>query len=226
MWIDSDVALLDFVKKFDFIIATGFNKNPKTFFGRNSFVIEKAEEKSKIPLEKVQEIINLAKTKNQIRQLFIINHAEDLSESAANAFLKLLEEPGGNNAFLFLVGDLSQILPTIKSRATIFRIKRSISLEAEIKNYAEEERQMAKILVAGKSYDILKIANVLAKECKNGVKGREKTRRIFLLALKMLEKMMSDNPRAALISRADKIELALRGVAKNLNVRLLVLSLA
>jgi DNA polymerase III delta prime subunit len=227
MWIDSDENLLDLVKKIDFVVVTGFEKNPQTFFGRNSFVIEKDDDKTKISVEKVQEIISLAKTKNQIRQLFVVNHAEDLSESAGNAFLKLLEEPSGNNAFLFLVNDIGQLLPTIKSRAAIFRIKQNKSLTEEMKNYDEAERQMAKILVAGKSYDIVKVANLLAKECtKNGTAGREKTKRIFLIALKMLEKMLENNPKMAWIKRANKIETALRNIAKNLNVRLVILSLA
>ncbi|MDR2063423.1 MAG: hypothetical protein LBQ02_01345 [Candidatus Nomurabacteria bacterium] len=223
MWIDACERLLVLVKKFDFIIVAGFGQNPQTFFGRNSFVIEKDAGKTKIPLEKVQEIIHLARTKNQIRQLFIVNHADDLSESAANAFLKLLEEPDGNNAFLFLVDDLSQVLPTVRSRAAIFKIKSTVSSSEELKNCAEDERQMAKILVAGKSYDIVGIANQLAK---SGAVGREKTRRVFLIALLMLEKMLKTQPSVTLIHKIHKIEAATRDLAKNLNVRLVVLSLA
>jgi DNA polymerase III delta prime subunit len=227
MWLDSAAELPDLVEKFDFVIVSGFSEPPQQFFGRNSFVIEKDAAKSKIPLEKVQEIIKLSNTKNQIRQLFIINRAEDLSDSAANAFLKLLEEPEGNNAFLFLTEDLSKVLPTVKSRAAIFRLKPNTSLAAEISSCTKEEKDLAKILVARKSYEIVKAANLLAKECsRDSAAGRAKVQRIFMLALKMLEKMLSDNPKPIWAERAEKIETAVKGLAENLNVRLLILSLA
>ena len=47
-----------------------------------------------------------------------IREIQDLN--AANAFLKSLEEPNDKIHFAFLTNNLSQILPTIKSRAHVF----------------------------------------------------------------------------------------------------------
>ncbi|MCX6779447.1 MAG: AAA family ATPase, partial [Candidatus Magasanikbacteria bacterium] len=56
------------------------------------------------------------------KQVVIINEAEFLSKSAANALLKTLEEPKSRQALLILIAaDENKILATIKSRCQIIR---------------------------------------------------------------------------------------------------------
>ena len=64
-------------------------------------------------------------------KVVIINRAQNMSSEAANAFLKVLEEPPGGTIIILLVPDLANLLPTITSRCQIIRF--SIS-------YAERER--------------------------------------------------------------------------------------
>lgn len=49
-------------------------------------------------------------------RVVILNPAEAMNPSAANALLKTLEEPGDNSLLLLLADQLGQVMPTIKSR--------------------------------------------------------------------------------------------------------------
>ncbi len=49
-------------------------------------------------------------------RIAILTHAQTMRTEGANAFLKLLEEPGNNTVFILLAERLDQVLPTIMSR--------------------------------------------------------------------------------------------------------------
>ncbi len=49
-------------------------------------------------------------------RIAILTHAQSMRTESANAFLKLLEEPGKNTVFILLAERLDQVLPTIMSR--------------------------------------------------------------------------------------------------------------
>lgn len=53
------------------------------------------------------------------KKIYIINDAEKLSSSAANAFLKTLEEPQPYDVFVLLANNVSNVLPTITSRCQV-----------------------------------------------------------------------------------------------------------
>ncbi|HDP94980.1 MAG TPA: hypothetical protein ENN40_06435 [Candidatus Aminicenantes bacterium] len=55
------------------------------------------------------------------RKVYILESAQRLSESSANAFLKALEEPSEATVFMLLTPSLSGILPTIQSRCQVLR---------------------------------------------------------------------------------------------------------
>jgi len=50
------------------------------------------------------------------RRIVILDQIERMNQEAANAFLKLLEEPPPNNLFILCASGLGQIMPTILSR--------------------------------------------------------------------------------------------------------------
>lgn len=56
------------------------------------------------------------------RKVFIFPDAEQLTEAAANSFLKLLEEPPPGIVFIFTAVRTEQILPTIRSRCQIYQL--------------------------------------------------------------------------------------------------------
>lgn len=55
------------------------------------------------------------------RKVYILESAQMLSESSANAFLKALEEPSETTIFILLTPSLAGILPTIQSRCQVLR---------------------------------------------------------------------------------------------------------
>jgi DNA polymerase-3 subunit delta' len=76
------------------------------------------------------------------RRVFIIGDAERLvpqesSQEAANALLKLLEEPPIGSLFLLTTVDPRRLLPTIRSRAVPVRLNRLT--DAEVRGFLERE---------------------------------------------------------------------------------------
>jgi len=58
-----------------------------------------------------------------LNQIVIIQDAEKMTESAANALLKTLEEPTANSYILLLVNDEQRLMPTIISRCRHIQIR-------------------------------------------------------------------------------------------------------
>jgi DNA polymerase III delta prime subunit len=86
-------------------------------------IIIQPNEKNSIAIEEVRNIEGLTRTKQASDLIFIIQNAERFTENAANAFLKLLEEPGDNVHFAFLTYDPANFLPTMRSRAHNFVVR-------------------------------------------------------------------------------------------------------
>lgn len=57
------------------------------------------------------------------RKILVIAKAHEMSLSAANAFLKILEEPPEKTLVLLLTSELGKILPTIISRSVVLNFK-------------------------------------------------------------------------------------------------------
>lgn len=56
-------------------------------------------------------------------KFYIIQNAEKLGSSAANAFLKTLEEPASFNIFILLAQNIDSVLPTITSRCQVLKFQ-------------------------------------------------------------------------------------------------------
>jgi len=93
-----------------------FNSYSEDIFFINKFGFE-------IEIDIIREIQELSYVKGQKRKIFIINHAELLNVYAANALLKLLEEPPEGIVFILTASSLSELMPTIVSRCTIFELR-------------------------------------------------------------------------------------------------------
>ena len=57
------------------------------------------------------------------RRVVVINDAETLEVSAANALLKRLEEPPAGTIFLLVAHSAGRLLPTIRSRCRVLRFE-------------------------------------------------------------------------------------------------------
>lgn len=71
-----------------------------------------------IGVDLVRELNQMVTKSSQLGRgkVAIVQHAERLTEAAANALLKTLEEPAGNTLIIMLVDSAMKLLPTIVSR--------------------------------------------------------------------------------------------------------------
>lgn len=79
--------------------------------------------KRSIPIEEIRTLIHRLHTRPTLgsRRAVIIDPADDLERSAANALLKALEEPPQGTFFLLVTHRPGRLLPTIRSRCRILR---------------------------------------------------------------------------------------------------------
>jgi DNA polymerase-3 subunit delta' len=75
-----------------------------------------------LKLEQAQEVLSFLSLRSlSHRRFLIIDDAQTMNASFANALLKILEEPPANTHFIFLLPAISQLLPTIRSRLQVVR---------------------------------------------------------------------------------------------------------
>ncbi|WGY47450.1 DNA polymerase III subunit delta' [Vibrio sp. ABG19] len=81
-------------------------------------VVRPEKEGRSISVEQIRHCNRLAQESSQLSgyRLIVIEPAEAMNESAANALLKTLEEPAGKCVFVLVTTRISHILPTIVSR--------------------------------------------------------------------------------------------------------------
>lgn len=81
-------------------------------------------------------------TGNGARRVCFIRGIDRLQEAAANAFLKILEEPPEGRVFLLTASGDSSVLPTIVSRSRVLRFDRvsDASIAPLLKGLSEDDR--------------------------------------------------------------------------------------
>lgn len=86
--------------------------------------LEIFEDETGIKIDSIREIAKISSnaTYEGGNRIFIIKDAEKLKKEASNALLKIIEEPEEGNFFILLSKNLN-LLPTIKSRSIIVKIK-------------------------------------------------------------------------------------------------------
>jgi len=145
-------------------------------------LVLKPEEKTVITAEQVRGIISDV-SKKQLDDIFImIRPADKLSDVAANAFLKNLEEPQDKVHYLLVTDSPSKLLPTILSRAQLYFWRERISDDILCD---EKDKTLAKKLITAKGSDLVSVADEITAK-KNGT--RAEALRIVGLAIEMLYK--------------------------------------
>jgi DNA polymerase-3 subunit delta' len=75
-----------------------------------------------LKLEAAQQILHFLTLRSLGRaRVVILDDAQRLNPQAANALLKILEEPPARTYFVLLVNEISQLLPTLRSRVQVVR---------------------------------------------------------------------------------------------------------
>ena len=105
---------------------------------------DKASRRREISIGEVRSVSNQAHLKpyEGASRVYIFEDAETMSEEAANALLKTLEEPPPETLLILLTSQEDRLLPTIKSRCT--RIELRPMAQNEISKYLEENSSVEK----------------------------------------------------------------------------------
>ena len=118
------------------VSACGFCKQcalSKGGFHPDLLILEPDGAGNNIKIDAVRELIQfLSKTSLQGGwKVIIINQAEKLNTNAANALLKVLEEPSRNTLLILVCSDLSRMMATVKSRCRQIPFPRPTASDAK-----------------------------------------------------------------------------------------------
>ncbi|MCI8589973.1 MAG: hypothetical protein HFE77_04605 [Clostridiales bacterium] len=103
--------------------------------------IKTPEGKSILPVDAIRSIreqVYLAPHELPFK-VYIVLGADQMSEGAQNAFLKLLEEPPASVYFLLLCENRARLLPTVRSRASLLRMQ--VFSEEELTAYLQGKEE-------------------------------------------------------------------------------------
>lgn len=179
-------------------------------------VILQPETKTVITIEQVRETLNLLTTKQLEPRFIMIRPADLLSEEAANAILKNLEEPKENVHFLLVTDDPSKLLPTILSRAEVFVWRGGITPLNQI-DADEKVKLIAKKLLAAKPVELVNIAEELTKK-KDGVRAR--VLETLSVTIEMAYKTYFLTGKSAFLTKIPKLITAYDNISKNGHIKL------
>lgn len=90
--------------------------------GQSESVLRVEPQGTQIKIESAHQVLEfLALAKLAAVRMVIINEAQLLNAQTANALLKIVEEPPPSTYFIFVVPEISQLLPTLRSRCQVLR---------------------------------------------------------------------------------------------------------
>ncbi len=127
----------------------------------------KTKLKTEIVIEQIRKLKDFfSKTSYEYGfQIAVIDSVDDMNINAANALLKILEEPPKNSLILLVSHKYENVLDTIKSRCQILKLKTlsndnlNLLMEKYLPNISESEKQKLLKLACGSIGNILDIYN-------------------------------------------------------------------
>ncbi len=119
-------------------------------------VKEENKKKEAISIDMVRVFCERTNSKETDDKFFIIYQPEKMTQEATNAFLKNLEEPKEKHHFVFITKNISELLPTILSRAQIYIERIDNPLEGKI-DADEKVKTFAKRLMVASDADLPKL---------------------------------------------------------------------
>lgn len=149
-------------------------------------------------------------------KFYVIENADYMTIQAQNALIKILEEPPDGVGFFLVCVSLDNLLPTIRSRAHIFKIKSNF-------HGLEESTLPEKIVhssLNGKSDEIL--------ECLSGIDAdRESVKELINDTIECFLKYLADERLNQvlindIIAKVDRLKYLVSIIDKNVNMNLLV----
>lgn len=112
-------------------------------------------------IRKINENVNFSSISGE-KRVVLIKNCENFNQSSANALLKNLEEPKDDITYILTTNSPQSILPTIRSRCSIYTLTQPTELETL--QYFEKENadiSIVKKLMENYSFNIGKIKNAI-----------------------------------------------------------------
>ena len=186
---------------------------------KNAIILQ-PEDKSVTTIEQVRNVLGQISTRQTSDIFVVIRPADAMGEAAANAFLKTLEEPRDKVHFVLITDSPSKILPTILSRAAVYFLRESRTIDAGI-DASEKIKDLAKRLMVAKPADLVGLAEEITKK-KDGV--RTYALEVLGVAIEMLYKTYFITGKEIFIKKLPKFLAAYEGISRNGHVKLQIVS--
>lgn len=178
------------------------------------------EQKSIITIDQIREVLKIINNKQQKDQFVIIRPADKLGDAAANAILKNLEEPVDKIHFVLITENISSILPTVLSRASIYFLKDDKKLDAGL-SVDDKTKELAKRLLAAKASELVDLADVITKN-KGG--SRAYALNIVGAAIEILYKSYFLTSKAVFLNKLPKFLALYDAINRNGHIKLQILA--
>ncbi|MBR2994775.1 hypothetical protein IKF32_02580 [Candidatus Saccharibacteria bacterium] len=178
------------------------------------------EQKSIITIDQIREVLKIINNKQQKDQFVIIRPADKLGDAAANAILKNLEEPVDKIHFVLITENISSILPTVLSRASIYFLKDDKKLDAGL-SVDDKTKELAKRLLAAKASELVDLADEITKN-KGG--SRAYALNIVGAAIEILYKSYFLTSKAVFLNKLPKFLALYDAINRNGHIKLQILA--
>ncbi len=183
-------------------------------------ILLKPEEKTVITIEQVRDALQTVGVKQTNERFIVVRPAEALSEAAANAFLKNLEEPGERVHFVLITAKPSMLLSTIMSRAKLYILKVPFRVDGAIAA-SGKTKDLAKRLMVAKPSELVGLAEEIAKK-KDGV--RAYALEVVGAAVEMLYKSYLITGKPGFLQKLPKFLSAYQALSQNGHVKLQIVA--
>ena len=182
-------------------------------------IVVEPEGRATITIDQVREMLAMLTTKQLTDRFVLIRPADKLGEEAENAILKGLEEPRERVHFALVTDSLSGLLPTIRSRAAIYVLRR----EGDDRMILADEKikALAKELLVVKPDGVVVLVEKLTKK-KDGV--RAYVLAVLAVAVEMAYKSYLLTGKMVFVRKVEHLVAVYEAVALNGNIKLQIIA--
>lgn len=187
-------------------------------------IVEPPSTDALISIDEIRNIIRLTETKQTTNLFLLVRHAELLTESANNALLKTIEEPGNQIHIVFLTQKPHLLLPTIRSRAMLFQLKQRNMLASPPK-VTPEVLDYAKKLLVTTPANLLGLAEELSKKKFKKATSEQENDKAFILkiietTIELAYKSYFKTRNPLFLKKIKGLDVAYSNISKNGNKKL------
>jgi len=160
------------------------------------------------------------------RKVYIIENAGTMTEEAANAFLKILEEPPAYILFILVCINKNELPPTVLSRSMIFGSKNTENRSAD-ESIKEKAYSIVLSITKTNEYDLLELMNIekadflsVSRETQNILRECYLAKSGAISANERISTLTQKLTLKSILSLIDAVDEAENALARNANTTL------